>query len=263
MKNKMILAIGTAAMACASSSAAVVVGWTMRRTSAAALLSLAVAIPAHAAFTGVSVTAIAGPTSTPVGATTVYRVWANFSGPAGTNWASAVANFRITSQTGFTGFVHNDNNTGGSYSIASGSWFTINSNNTYGATDSWVSLTEPTTFPVSTAIPVYGSGFPAGWAQWYPGDFLNNPQIPGILGAGVSWSADPGGPYYPINGQQLLGQFVIAADAQVCLAAEVRWGPAGVGSSSPVTFDFNGNCVPAPGAIALLGFAGFARRRTR
>lgn len=224
---------------------------------------LALAGSAHAAFTGVSVTAVAGPASTPVGATTVYRLWANFDGPANSEWAGGVVNFRIISQTGFTGFVHNDNNTSGSYSTTSGSWFTLNSNNTYGATDSWVSLTEPTTFPTTSVIPIYGSGTPAGWAQWYPGDFLNNPQLPGIEGAGVSWTADPGGPFYPINGQQLLGQFVIAADAQVCLAAEVRWGSVGPITNSPVTFDFNGNCVPAPGAIALLGLAGLARRRSR
>jgi hypothetical protein len=234
--------------------------------SLALLAAVSTAPCAHAAFTGITVTAVAGPASTPVGATTVYRVWANFD--AGGGNCAGVHNFRFISATGFTGFVHNDNNTAGTYSITSGSWFTLNSNNAFGATDSWVSLTEPLSFPTTSAIPVYGSGAPAGVQTWYPGDFLNNPQIPGILGAGVSWSADPGGPFLPVNGQQLLGQFVIAADAQVCCAADIVTSATPFGQTSPtaVTFDFNGNCVPAPGVIALLGLAcplTRARRRAR
>jgi|GEM_PF-2728282 hypothetical protein len=239
---------------------------TVALLSLALLAAVSTAPSAHATFTGITVTAVAGPTSTPVGATTVYRVWANYD--AGGGNCSGVNNFRFISATGFTGFVHNDNNTAGTYSITSGSWFTLNSNNAFGATDSWVSLTEPSSFPTTSAIPVYGSGVPAGVQTWYPGDFLNNPQIPGILGGGVSWSADPGGPFLPVNGQQLLGQFVIAADAQVCCAADIVTSATPFGGTSPtaVTFDFNANCVPAPGALALLGLAGpltRTRRRAR
>ena len=236
---------------------------TVALLSLASLAAGATVPSAHATFTGITVTAVAGPTSTPVGATTVYHVWANYDASGGN--CNGVNNFRFISATGFTGFVHNDNNTAGIYSITSGSWFTLNSNNAFGATDSWVSLTEPLSFPTTSAIPVYGSGAPAGVQTWFPGDFLNNPQIPGILGGGVSWSPDPGGPFLPVNGQQLLGQFVIAADAQICCAADIVISATPYGATSPtaVTFDFNGNCVPAPGAIALLGLAAFARRRAR
>lgn len=222
--------------------------------SLSALAALLVAPAADAAFTGITVTAVAGPTSTPVGPTTIYRMWANFD--AGGGNCAGVSNFRFISATGFTGFVHNDNFTAGAHSTTSGSWFTIQSNSTFGAVDSWVSLTEPTSFPISTATPT---------GSWFPGDFFLNPQIPGIFASGVSWSADPGGPYLPIGGQQLLGQFVIASSAQICLAADILWNatPFGAPSATAVTFDFNGNCVPAPGAIALIGLAGVARRRAR
>ncbi len=208
-------------------------------------------------------TAVAGATSTPVGATTIYRVWANFD--SGGGYCGSVRNFRFISATGFTGFVHNDNNTAGTYSITSGSWFTLYSNDAFGATDSWVSLTEPLSFPTTSAVPTWGAGVPGAW---YPGDFLNNPQIPAILGAGVSWYSDPGGPFLPVNGQQLLGQFVIAADAQVCGAADILTcaTPTCEPLLTAATFDFNANCVPAPGAIALLGLAGpltRTRRRAR
>jgi hypothetical protein len=99
---------------------------------------------------------------------------------------------------------------------------------------------------------------------WYAGDFIANPQIPGILGAGVGWVPDPGGPFFPVGGQQLLGQFVISSSAQICVAADIRWGnTAGVSGFTAVTFDFNADCVPAPGAIALLALAGLAHRRKR
>lgn len=229
---------------------------TLAETTAASLSALAALLVAptiDAAFTGITVTAVAGPTSTPVGPTTIYRMWANFD--AGGGNCSGVRNFRFISATGFTGFVHNDNFTAGAHSITSGSWFTIQSNSTFGAVDSWVSLTEPTSFPISSATPT---------GSWFPGDFFLNPQIPGISGSGVSWGADPGGPYFPIGGQQLLGQFVIASSAQICLAADILADTAaGNPSATAVTFDFNGNCIPAPGAIALIGLAGFARRRAR
>lgn len=232
---------------------------TLPRLSSIVLTSLAAlavgsTVPsAHASFTGITVTAAAGPSSTPVGATTIYRMWANFD--SASDIGVSVQNFRFISATGFTGFVHNDNFTGGAYSTTSGSWFTYQSNNTFGSTDSWVSLTEPTSFPVSSATPT---------GSWYPGDFFSNPQIPGILGAGVSWHNDPSGPYFPINGQLLLGQFVISSSAQICIAADIGWGNTAGGSGfTAVTFDFNADCVPAPGAIALLALAGLAHRRKR
>lgn len=180
-------------------------------------------------------------------------MWANFNSAG--DYGQNVENFRFISATGFTGFVHNDNYTSGAYSTTSGSWFTYQSNNTFGSTDSWVSLTEPASFPASSAVP---SG------SWNPGDFIHNPQIPGILGAGVSWTADPAGPFFPVGGQQLLGQFVISSSAQSCIAADIGWAnTAGGGGSTAVTFDFNADCVPAPGAIALLALAGLAHRRKR
>jgi len=230
----------------------------MRLTSTAALLPLAIAISAHAAFTGITVTATTGPSSTPLGATTIYRVWANFDATGG--GVQSVSNFRIIAQTGFTGFVHNDNFSGGGYSIVGGSWHTGFSNAAFGATDSWVCLTEPSTFPSYSTVPT---------GTWTVPDYATNAQIPGISGAGVGWNADPAGPYLNIGGQQLLGQFVIASNAQVCLAAtcsgEATNSPffGGPAFNTDVTFDFNGNCVPAPGALALLGFAGFVRRRSR
>jgi len=63
-----------------------------------------------------------------------------------------------------------------------------------------------------------------------------------------------------------LGQFVISSSAQICVAADIRWGnTAGGSGSTAVTFDFNADCVPvpAPGAIALLALAGLAHRRKR
>jgi hypothetical protein len=228
----------------------------LARSLFASSLALAASNIACAAFTGITVTATAGPSSTSVGPTTIYRMWATFDSTGGNAWG--VTNFRFTSAVGFTGFVHNDNFTSGAYTATSGSWFTMQSNSTYGATDSWVSLTEPTTFPVSSAIP---SG------SWSPADFYSNPQLPGILGAGVSWRADPQGPFWPVGGQQLLGQFVISSTAQICLAAEIECAftpdGGGVPTAIPVTFDFNANCVPAPGALALFGVAGLARRRRR
>jgi hypothetical protein len=231
----------------------------MRLTSAAALLPFAVAISAYAAFTGITVTATTGPSSTPLGATTIYRMWANFDATGG--GVQSVSNFRIIAQTGFTGFVHNDNYSGGGYSIVGGSWHTGFSNAAFGATDSWVCVTEPSTFPSYSAI--------ADGSTWAIPDYATNAQIPGISGAGVRWSSDPSGPYFNVGGQQLLGQFVIASSAQVCLAATCygystnSWVGGGPTFNTNVAFDFNGNCVPAPGALALLGFAGFARRRTR
>ena len=222
-------------------------------TSLASLAAGSTVPSAHATFTGITVTAAVGPSSTPVGATTIYRMWANFD--SASDIGLGVQNFRFISATGFTGFVHNDNYTSGAYSTTSGSWFTYQSNNAFGSTDSWVSLTEPTSFPVSSAIPGVG---------WYPGDFIANPQIPGILGAGVGWTPDPAGRRFPINGQLLLGQFVISSSAQICVAADIAWAnTAGGGGPTAVTFDFNANCVPAPGAIALLALAGLAHRRKR
>ena len=222
-------------------------------TSLASLAAGSTVPSAHATFTGITVTAAAGPSSTPVGATTIYRMWANFD--SASDIGLGVQNFRFISATGFTGFVHNDDLTTG-YSTTSGSWWTyVQSNNAFGSTDSWVSLTEPTSFPVSSAIPT---------GSWYPGDFFSNPQIPGILGAGVSWAADPAGPFFPVSGQQLLGQFVISSSAQICVAADIAWAnTAGGGGPTAVTFDFNANCVPAPGAIALLALAGLVHRRKR
>ena len=232
---------------------------TLPRISSIVLASLASLVAgstvpsAHATFTGITVTAAVGPSSTPVGATTIYRMWANFD--SASDSGSSVQNFRFISATGFTGFVHNDNYTSGAYSTTSGSWFTYQSNNAFGSTDSWVSLTEPTSFPAF-------STYPAG--AWSVPDFVSNPQIPGILGAGVSWFADPDGPYFPISGQLLLGQFVISSSAQICVAADIGWANmAGGGGPTAVTFDFNANCVPAPGAIALLALAGLVHRRKR
>ena len=222
-------------------------------TSLASLAAGSTVPSAHATFTGITVTAAAGPSSTPVGATTIYRMWANFDSAG--DYGFSVQNFRFISATGFTGFVHNDNFTGGAYSTTSGSWFTYQSNNAFGSTDSWVSLTEPTSFPVRNVF----SG--AGWSS---PDFHNNPQIPGILGAGVGWTPDPAGRRFPINGQLLLGQFVISSSAQICVAADIAWAnTAGGGGPTAVTFDFNANCVPAPGAIALLALAGLVHRRKR
>lgn len=222
-------------------------------TSLASLAAGSTVPSAHATFTGITVTAAAGPSSTPVGATTIYRMWANFD--SASDYGFSVQNFRFISATGFTGFVHNDNFTGGAYSTSSGSWYTYQSNNAFGSTDSWVSLTEPTSFPVSSAIPT---------GSWYPGDFFSNPQIPGILGAGVTWAADPAGLYFPISGQLLLGQFVISSSAQICVAADIAWGNTASGYGfTAVNFDFNANCVPAPGAIALLALAGLVHRRKR
>lgn len=222
-------------------------------TSLASLAAGSTVPSAHATFTGITVTAAAGPSSTPVGATTIYRMWANFDSAG--DYGFSVQNFRFISATGFTGFVHNDNFTGGAYSTTSGSWFTYQSNNAFGSTDSWVSITEPTSFPAF-------STYPAG--AWSVPDFVSNPQIPGILGVGVSWFADPDGPFFPVNGQQLLGQFVISSSAQICVAADIGWAnTAGGGGPTAVTFDFNANCVPAPGAIALLALAGLVHRRKR
>ena len=221
-------------------------------TSLASLAAGSTVPSAHATFTGITVTAAVGPSSTPVGATTIYRMWANFD--SASDIGLGVQNFRFISATGFTGFVHNDDLTTG-YSTTSGSWWTYVSNNAFGSTDSWVSITEPTSFPVRNVF----SG--AGWSS---PDFHNNPQIPGILGAGVEWIPEPDGPHFPVNGQLLLGQFVMSSSAQICVAADIGWGnTAGGGGLTTATFDFNANCVPAPGAIALLALAGLAHRRKR
>jgi hypothetical protein len=61
-----------------------------------------------------------------------------------------------------------------------------------------------------------------------------------------------------------LGQFVISSSAQICIAADIGWANTAGGSGlTAATFDFNANCVPAPGAIALLALAGLAHRRKR
>jgi len=176
-----------------------------------------------------------------------------------------VRNFRIIAQTGFTGFVHNDNRTGGAYSITAGSWDTGFSVPAFGATDSWVCFTEPFAFPSYSAIP--------DMVSWSVPTYLHHAQIPDILDGGVGWSPDPAGPFFPTAGQQLLGQFVVSSAAQICLSADLSGYSGGFsagsasggpfGYATTAFFDFNGDCVPAPGAIALLGFAGFARRRTR
>lgn len=226
------------------------------------LSTLLVGSAASADFTGITVSTAVGPSLTPLGATTIYRIWANFDASGGN--VSSVNEFRIVSATGFTGFVHNDNLTAGAYSITQGSWAGALSNAAFGATDSWVSMLEPSAYPHFSAVPG------AGWSN---SDWIMNPQIPTILTSGVGWGPDPEGPRFPTAGQQLLGQFVVASTAELCMSATLSGFTTGFGTPTShtgsgyylttVAFDFNGNCVPAPCALALLGFVGLAQSRRR
>ena len=106
--------------------------------------------------------------------------------------------------------------------------------------------------------------------------FANN----ALLDIGIDWSGfNAGGSFYsdngswfvtpaddqgnPINGQVLIGQFTVVGatgDGYADLVGMVNV----QGSDDAGTFQNYGvNWIPAPGALALLGFAGLAGRRRR
>ena len=101
-----------------------------------------------------------------------------------------------------------------------------------------------------------------------------------LLDIGIDWSGfNAGGSFYsdngswfvtpaddqgnPINGQVLIGQFTVigaSGDGYADLVGMVNV----QGSDDSGTFqDYGVNWIPAPGALALLGFAGLAGRRRR
>ncbi len=227
----------------------------MKIAQKTALMGLAVASiagVASATFTGYQVT-----NGGSQGGLTKYIVHANFSGATDT----ALNFFHINqeSASGSNLFYHADALTGGAPSNTAGTWnpqFVL----TAGAWDSFVCVGGGTGFASgnsTNADPSFGAaGF--NTAQM-PFPSPNNHAV----GPGWFNSNPPNLQGRVINGQVLLGQFVIADAANITMFLKVGYNDGIAGS--PVQFGEGTFAlgVPAPGAVALLGLAGLAGRRRR
>jgi hypothetical protein len=85
-------------------------------------------------------------------------------------------------------------------------------------------------------------------------------------GENAGWynSNPPVGIGAPIDGRVFIGRFALNNTAEFALlgAVSVTWNN-GIGTPGDQAFDLNIEAIPAPGAFALLGLAGLARRRRR
>ena len=190
----------------------------------------------------------------------VYKLYARFNGPTDTV-LNAFNLDRTTSAGILNGFYHKDNFTGneGVLSTATGSW---SPSLTGSATlnrpfDSYLTVGGIANAANGTsADPSWGN--PLSW---------NRPDIPNNVNAG--WFA-PGGSIAGRVGQAgntvdsvILGQFVVAAGTNFGTGYSITIGFNSGVAGAPVQFGEGLFTLPTPGAVALLGLAGFASRRRR
>ncbi|MEY4118655.1 MAG: hypothetical protein RLZZ116_1983 [Planctomycetota bacterium] len=239
----------------------------------ASLAGLAVAGSASAAFVGyfVSVTQV----TTGGVLLDQYRVVARFNGP--TDTVLNVFNFSYTGGANvadaYGAFYHKDNSSynGGVLSKQYGTWSpTLTGSPTLNRPfDSYLVIGGAATATNTTnADPSWnsgGSGAHAGGATgWNRADLLNNgtmgwfnsspPNLQGRVGQAGNTATDV-----------LLGQFVVDRDASAgSWTLTVGYNDGVAGSAVQfATNSFTIGAIPAPGALALLGLAGFAGRRRR
>jgi len=252
----------------------------MRLTSTAALLPLAVAISAHAALTGCVVTATdfisnneeAGVLST----FTRYQVFARFNGQSDTLLSCSNfcgVGFPCGSGTGdlYGDFWHYDLINTQLMLRSDGSWgpnVTGSAvNNRY--RDSYLTIGGIAVGTNSTNATANwtsgGSGIHAGDARgWERADIVDNcllgwfnsnpANLQGRVGVGANTSTDV-----------MIGQFILLATEAARtyrLTFEYNDGTPGAGSIY-AECEFEIGLCPSPGALAVFGLAGFARRRTR
>ena len=224
----------------------------MKTGMIAAFAGLAVAGAAQASFTNYVVV------GTTVGALTKWEVFGQFNGA--TDTVLNAFHFNKTVGGGSPVFHHADALTGGVDSTVAGTWnpqFVL----APGAMDSYVCIGG-------------GEGFASGNTTNADPDFgaagFNQAQIP-FLGApgnttnGPGWfNSNPPNNQGRVNaqGRVKIGQFVVGANEGPYLFF-LKIGYNSGQPGSVVQFGEGFCCIPAPGAIALLGLAGFTRRRQR
>ena len=224
----------------------------MKTGMIAAFAGLAVAGAAQASFTNYVVV------GTTVGALTKWEVFGQFNGA--TDTVLNAFHFNKTVGGGSPVFHHADALTSGVDSTVAGTWnpqFVL----APGAMDSYVCIGG-------------GEGFASGNTTNADPDFgaagFNQAQIP-FLGApgnttnGPGWfNSNPPNNQGRVNaqGRVKIGQFVVGANEGPYLFF-LKIGYNSGQPGSVVQFGEGTFCVPAPGALALLGLAGFTRRRQR
>jgi hypothetical protein len=234
----------------------------------AAGLGLAVSGVASAAFTGYTVVAT-DVTSGGVNLTR-YELFANFNGA--TDTVLNVFNLALVSTNeadAYGGFWHKDTSSGNSGVLSQqyGSWApqatgSATQNRPF---DSFLLIGgNPTGTNTTNADPSWnsgGSGSHAGNSNgWTRADLVNNGQLGWFNSSPPNLQGRVG--TAPNTATLVkIGQFMLSAGHEVRTYTLTAGYNNGAGGS--VQF-FTGNFVlPAPGAIALLGLAGFARRRSR
>ena len=119
--------------------------------------------------------------------------------------------------------------------------------------DSYVTVTGKTGQQSSTSLdPSFGAG-------------VNDPASPGIPAAGGWYTANPAVDILITGGKIKVMQIAVAASAGqgYQYTGKVSVGYKLQGTTNPLYAMNLTYVIPAPGAIALLGFAGFAARRRR
>ena len=224
----------------------------MKTEMIAAMVGLGMAGAASAAFLGYECDI------TTVGGLAKIQVFAKFNGA--TDTVLNAFHFNKTVGGGSPVFHHADALTGGVDSTVAGTWnpqFVL----APGAMDSYVCIGG-------------GEGFASGNTTNADPDFgaagFNQAQIP-FLGApgnttnGPGWfNSNPPNNQGRVNaqGRVKIGQFVVGANEGPYLFF-LKIGYNSGQPGSVVQFGEGTFCVPAPGALALLGLAGFTRRRQR
>jgi hypothetical protein len=230
------------------------------------LAATCAASSADATFTGYFCTSVN--TTNSGQALTVYTIWARFNGP--TDTVLNVFNLTAVNGSPLTGFWHKDNayyNSG----VLSQEFGTWNPSQTGSVTlnrpfDSYLTIGGQAT-PTNTtnADPSWnsgGSGSGAGDARsWNRPDLPNNgtigwfnsnpPNLQGRVGQSGNTATDV-----------RLGQFVVSQGVLICLSLTMGYNDGVAGSQVQFASGTAALC-PAPGAIAVLGLAGLARRRQR
>jgi hypothetical protein len=234
----------------------------------AAGLGLAVSGVASAAFTGYTV--VATNVTNSGQNLTRYELFANFDGP--TDTVLNVFNLALVSTNeadGYAGFWHKDTSSGNSGVLSQqyGTWApqAVGNATANRPFDSFLLIGgNPTGTNTTNADPSWnsgGSGSHAGNSNgWTRADLVNNGQLGWFNSSPPNLQGRVG--TAPNTATLVkIGQFMLSAGHEVRTYTLTAGYNNGAGGS--VQF-FTGNFVlPAPGAIALLGLAGFARRRSR
>jgi MYXO-CTERM domain-containing protein len=225
----------------------------------AAVAGLAVSTMASATFTGYVVTST---NVTNSGQNlTVYTLWARFNGP--TDTVLNAYNFAAVGGSALGGFWHKDNASYNSGVLQQefGTWSPGQTGNATANRpfDSYLTIgnqavgTNPT--QADPSWPIAGGGWDRpdladnGTIGWFN---PNPPNNQGRVGVGANTATDV-----------RLGQFVLSANDSAARNYSLTIGYNSGVAGAPVQFGDGSFSLPAPGALALLGLAGFAGRRRR